>query len=66
MIRECLPPTGILQAVKTSYYVLLFPIAAGPAIGGIVPQMRAGFVIGVLISAALWLLVICIEHVSRM
>src|SRR5688572_19639542 len=64
MIRECIPPTGILQAGKTSYYVLLFPIAAGPAIGGIVLKMRAGFVIGILITAVLWILVVCIEQRS--
>jgi succinate-acetate transporter protein len=66
MFRECAGETGRLQAMKTSYYVLFFPIAAGPAIGGVVLKMRAGFVIGLLTSAVLWLLVVCIEHVSRM
>ena len=52
------------QATRASYHVLLFPIAFCPAVGGLFLKMRAGFYVGFLASAAIWVVVICAERFS--
>jgi hypothetical protein len=64
LLLEFVPVVKPSHPMVTRTYIVLFPVALGPAVGGLFSRMRTGFVIGLVTGFVTLVVFICIERLA--